>query len=249
MKYYQITKFDPQVTDAFVRLAIDQYFHEKKYGYRTNDLETLAAIAFLHLHGYPVEYSKVMLMELMAIVDKTKKYRTPNRDRDYALLDNWHRDLKHGKPKQSIEQLPAKLNCEWEGEDPAMGCFVMLGWAKEELNEWFEDEDLGTQAAAMLVNQLRTLAMGQLTHQNDHMFMTVQDLEVVCMHAITRLLRGRMHHFDAEAYKAIKVLITMSQLIFKLRNGMSLRLKTNITDSGVIQINHASGTTTANESN
>lgn len=108
---------------------------------------------------------------------------------------------------------------------------------------------MGTQAAAMLVNQLRTLAMGQLTHQNDHMFMTVQDLEVVCMHAITRLLRGRMHHFDAEAYKAIKVLITMSQLIFKLRNGMSLRLKTNITDSGVIQINHASGTTTANESN
>jgi hypothetical protein len=249
MKYYQITKFNPQVTNAFVRLTIDQYFHEKKDGHLTIDLLRLASFAFMHLQERPFEFPKLSLKKLMSIVVNLKKNPTPNREADYALLDNWHQELKHGKSNLDGAQHPSPLDCEWAGEDPAMGCFGMLSWAKEDLKNWFEESDTGIQSAELLKNQLITLALGQLIHQNDHSYINLDDISVVAMYALHKLITAFKQHNDAKTYDAIRVLITLSQLMFKLLNGMNPRLKTNIIVSGVIQINQVSGLTTKFESN
>jgi plasmid maintenance system antidote protein VapI len=241
MKIYEIQNNDSLIANVSVRVLVDLYLSERQSGKANEVIQGASALAYMLLNGIEVTLDRSEMAAVQHIINGLKKIPTIKASGDCAVLQDWlHKiefDLSDSDPKafQRIAHRP------WAEADPALGCLALMNCAQEDLSGCFSDDKVGKNRAELTAEVFDRLAVGQFTGQNNHQYMDGGWLIYVQRHALDRYIAARKDYDHDKAFEATRVLMLMNQLWFKLRNSLSLELKSNLVTTGNVQLSSATG--------
>lgn len=235
MTTYMISKdTNPLIKSVLIRRVIFHYLASKKAGSTHPDLDGLSAITWALLRKIEFEASEEELEAFESYAQCFANSTSEAARADHAVFINWIHQIRTCKTAtHECEIIPPP--CHWKDEDAAMGCFILLRWVSENSTKWLEVGD-ERQATLRTVRIFSLIAIGQLCNLNFHPYMNMEIIETVQLYAFGAFVVAQQNSDKAEAHDAIRALIWLNQLWFKLRNNMSPQLTTDRTYSTTIQI-------------
>ena len=245
MKSHTVRTYDPLVNNVFIRLLINQFLAGKEEGRTLSIEESVSVLTYALLADSEFEITEDVLEELEIIVNTLAYSSSKAIKDDHAVAVNWLHEIRTGQASKTNSMIPTPAPFEWDGEDAAMGCFTLLRWAKDGSTDLDGPKSPERQFLRNAREMFNAFAIGQLTNMNDHPYMDMEYIEVVQLFAVKRFIKARMQPNNDEAFEAIKVLMLMSQLWFKLLNGLSVQLKTNLVQCVSVEITEKDGTAPA----
>ncbi len=246
MKSYTVRTHNPLVNNVLIRLLINQYVAGKLNGMTLYTEKGVSALTRALLCDFEFDIYEDFLEDFEIYVSELPYASHKAFKDDLAVIVNWLKELRTGNASQLESVTPTPPPCKWDTEDAAMGCFILHKWAKEDLTEFEGPMSMRRGFADHASEIFEAFANGQLMNMDDHIYMDMDNIAVVQLIAVERFIKARMQSNHDEAQDAIRVLVTMSQLWFKLRNGMSLRLVSDIVQCGKVNINAETSISTPN---
>ncbi len=239
MKTYSMGNVDPLISNVLIRLHIDQYFDGLRSGLQESHPSLMSIMAWAQLSSLPVTVGTKDMMDLELRLERLKATAARMQMADVNLIESWIRHMEQDQPEAMFsEQIFAPEPRTWSTADAGVGFMLMLGWAKKLplMCDGAWQEEL---SELPLEDTVYCIAFGQLTDQNNHSFMEMQDIEVVQSIALRQYFDsvGKSNH--QKAREAILVLCALSELWFKLRNGLSPKLTSAVISAGSLPISHA----------
>lgn len=235
MTTYTISKdINPLIKNVLIRIVIFHYLASKKAGNAHPDLNGLSAITWALLRNVEFELTEEELEALESYAQWFTNSSSDAAQADRAVFINWMHQIRTRKTAtHDCEIIPPP--CCWQDEDAAMGCFILLRWASENTTKWQEGGD-ERQATLRTARMFSLIAIGQLCNLNFHPYMNMETIETVQLYALGAFVVAQQNSDKSEAHDAIRALILLNQIWFKLRNNMSPQLTTDRTYSTTIHI-------------
>jgi hypothetical protein len=241
MTTYTISKdINPVIKNVLIRMVIFHYLASKEAGNAHPDLSELTAITWSLCREIEIKLSEEQLQALESYGQWYSNSSSDATEADQAVLMSWMHQIRTRKTAKHDCEVSIPPPCIWKDEDAAMGCFILLRWASENATKWHEDR-ADRQATLRAVRTFRFIAIGQLCNLNFHPHMSMETIEVVQLYALGALMLAQKNFDKDKSDDAVRVLILMTQIWFKLRNGMDPQLTTDRTYSTTIQITDEHG--------
>jgi hypothetical protein len=222
MKNFTISYFDPLVTNVILRLFINDYLVNSRSGHLQTHSQVLLPLAYASVIKLPMCVSDKELKRLETHVEQLKPSSIEHFGADAVVLDNWTHSIRFGKEKIMSECLPIPQPYDWPDHDASSFCSVMLSWGKEDLSDWYEDDEIGRQCAVQTSEMLNALSLAQVVPDHHNQFMNMDSIWSLQMFAMERFIGALKGKNKQDAHDAITVLMLLSKLWFQLYNSMSI---------------------------
>jgi hypothetical protein len=239
MKTYSMGNVDPLISNVLIRLHIDQYFEGFRSGLQESHPSLMSIMAWSQLKSLQVTVGTKDMLNLALHLERLKATAASAQMTDVVLIENWIRNIERDHPEaMSSEQIVAPKPRTWSTADAGVGFMQMIIWAKKVplLCDGAAQEEL---SELPLEDAIGSIAFGQLTDQNNHRFMNMQAIEIVQSIALREYFDSVEKRNRQKTREAILVLCSLSELWFKLRNGLSLKLTSAVISAGSFPIAHA----------
>lgn len=240
MKTYRMDKVNPLISNVLIRLHIDQYLEESGSDLQVSHPSLMSIMAWAQLKRLPVVVDAEKLVDLERHIERLKATASSAQMADVTLIENWIRNLMRDQSEAtSSEQIVAPAPRNWPNADAGVGFMVMLEWAKQDLSLLFDGGWQDMSREVPLEDAIYHIALGQLINQNNHGFMDLKYIEIVQSIALRKYLDGLENSHRSNSREAILVLSALSELWFKLFNGKSPQLTSDVISTGGFSITHA----------
>lgn len=240
MNTYRMDKVDPLISNVLIRLHIDQYLEDSGSDLQVSQPSLMSTMAWVQLSKLPAVASAEQMVDLERHIERLKTTASSEQMADVKLIENWILNIKRDQPESpSGEQLVTPEPRVWPDADAGLGFMLMLLWADQDLSLLFDGGWQENQRKVPLEDAINRIAFGQLINQNDHGFMDLKYIEIVQSIALQKYFDGVESSNHSNTAEAILVLCALSELWFKLFNGRSPQLESDIISTGGFSIAYA----------